>query len=450
MISTVIIIIAVFSAIAITGALILKFTKDKPVSAAKKVSPKNRSLLVKNATQKLKQNPNDIQTLSGLGNIYYEEHNWEKAMDVYKTLSKLASSNPGKIDKFECNLRYGISALKANKHEDAINGLTAARKLKPSNSAVNYNLGLILFEQKNYEQAISVLRIAVQENPDNAQAQKYLGLALQKSNHFRDALTAIRKALDTYPDDKDLLFALGESFRETGRTDSALKVFLRLRTDPVFGPHASLHSGIIHAQMSMNTNAAEDFEIGIKHKNVPENIFLETRYHYAILLIKMQQPGRAIALLKEIQQVKPGYKDISQLIDSYQELNDNINLQAYMLAGQSDFIMLCRKIVSHFYANASVKITEVTTSADFADIITEIDTGKWEDTVIFRFFRSQGTVGELALRDLHGKIKDLKAGRAICFCAGMFSEESKRFTEGRPIDLYSRDALKRVLDRTNS
>ena len=174
------------------------------------------------------------------------------------------------------------------------------------------------------------------------------------------------------------------------------------------------------------------------------------RYRYALLLIKMQELGRATVLLKDIQRIRPGYKDVSTLIARYQELNNNRNLQTYLLANQSEFTMLCRKIVSQFYTNAKVKVTEISVLGDYTDIVTDIDTPKWADIVIFRFFRSQGVIGELSLRDLYGRIKDLKAGRGICFSAGMFSEESKRFIEGRPIDLYNKDSLKRILDRVDS
>ena len=69
----------------------------------------------------------------------------------------------------------------------------------------------------------------------------------------------------------------------------------------------------------------------------------------------------------------------------------------------------------------------------------------FRSVVIFRFFRSQGTVGELLMRDLHARIKDLKAGKGICLSAGVFSEESRRFTEGRPINMYDKDRLNKIL-----
>ena len=176
----------------------------------------------------------------------------------------------------------------------------------------------------------------------------------------------------------------------------------------------------------------------------------ELLYKMAVTLIKYQDIPRALGTLKDLQKITPGYKDVPALILRYQELNQNKNLQTYLMAVQSEFVSLCRKIVVQFYPGAKVKITDISVFADYTDIVSEIDTPKWSDIVIFRFFRSQGSVGELLLRDFHGRIKDLKAGKGICMSAGVFSDESRRFTEGRPIDLFDKDQLNRILNSVDS
>ena len=308
--STIITFAVVAVAIALVAVLLFQLTKGKSGgSSEKKPQVKNRSAILKSASQKLAQNPRDIQALTAVGDIYYEEESWEKALGIYNTLASLASSHPGKVNEFECTLRTGICALKLNRLDVATKSLVAARNLSPSNTEANFHLGTLYFMQKNYEKAIPMLRIASQTTPQNTQALKYLGIALQKTGHYKEAITALRKVLDAYPGDKDLLFSVGECFYETGIMDNALKIFLHLRPDPTFGPQASLYSGIIHTQMEIPAKAIEDFEIGLKHQNAPQNIYVEIRYRYALLLIKMQDISRATTLLREIQKVHPGYKD---------------------------------------------------------------------------------------------------------------------------------------------
>ena len=119
------------------------------------------------------------------------------------------------------------------------------------------------------------------------------------------------------------------------------------------------------------------------------------------------------------------------------------------MAGQSEFVGLCRKIVARFYPKAKVKILDITVLSAHTDIVAEIDAPRFSDTVIFRFFRSQGTVGELLLRDFHSRLRETKGGTGVCMTAGTFTEESVRYVEGRPIDLYDKTKLSAVLNSLN-
>lgn len=415
----------------------------------KREKRKDRGTVIREASRRLASNPRDPEGLSAMGNIHYQDQDWEKAYPIYEILVDLAPGHP-KLDEFESSLRFGVAAVKTNRLQEAIKGFLLARKIKANHFEVNYNLGYICYLQKEYEKAVPFLRQALITDPENVLAQRYMGFSLHKTHRYRDALAYLKKAIDLQPDDKESLFAMAECLFESGAVDRSLKIFSHLRPDPVLGPQSALYSGVIHAQMNQHDKAALDFEIGLKHENIPKEIANELMYKMAVTLIKIQDISRALSTLKDLQKLTPGYKDVPTLILRYQELNQNKNLQTYLMSVQSEFVTLCRKIVVQFYPGAKVKITDISVFADYTDIVSEIDTPKWSDIVIFRFFRSQGSVGELLLRDFHGRIKDLKAGKGICMTAGQFSDESRRFTEGRPIDLYDKDHLNRILNAVDS
>lgn len=433
------------------GALILLsfLGRKKDAKGPKKERRKDRATIIREATRRLAQNPRDPEGLSAIGGIHFQEQDWEKAYASYEVLIDLAPSHP-KLDEFECALRFGIAAVKTNRLQEAVKGFLIARKLKPNHFEVNYNLGYICYQQKEYEKALPFLKQAILTDPENLLAQRYMGFSLHMAHRYRDALPYLKKALDLQPDDKEALFAMAECLFECGATERALKIFMHLRPDPVLGPQSALYAGIAHIQTNQNDKAVIDFDIGLKHENIPQDIANDLRYKLAITLIKTQDLARSLTVLKEIQRITPGYKDVPALIVRYQELNQNKNLQIYLMAVQSEFVTLCRKIVIQFFPGAKVKITDISVFADYTDILAEIDTPKWSDIVIFRFFRSQGSVGELLLRDFHARIKDLKAGKGICLSAGIYSEESRRFTEGRPIDLYDKDRLNKILNAVDS
>ena len=439
-----VVIISLFIIIAVVAVATVAMTGLKGRETLS-VGKKNKAAVIREATKRLAQNPNDSAALLMVGDIYFQDQDWEKAYASYAPLlDQMGERIPS--EQFEISLRYGISAMKTDRFAEAKKGLLLAKNINPNHFEINYNLGYIYYTQKEYEKAVPFLRKALLTQPDNVMTLKYLGYTLQSLRKYQEALPSLKKVLDVQPDNKEALFAMGECFYEIGSNDQALKIFTHLRVSPEIGSRAALYAGLIRMRANQLEKAIEDFEIGLKHDSIPLDIMNELRYNLATARIKTQDLQKALVQLKEIQTVSPGYKDVASLIMRYQELNQNKNLHTYLMAGQSEFVGLCRRIVSRFFPNAKVKILDISVLATYTDIVAEIDTPKWADLVIFRFFRSQGSVGELVLRDFHGRIKEMKAGKGICMTAGTFTEEARRFTEGRPMDLFDKNRLNKVLN----
>ncbi|MDR1212227.1 MAG: tetratricopeptide repeat protein [Spirochaetaceae bacterium] len=402
---------------------------------------KDRDTVIKNANKRLSQNPRDPEALRDLAGMYYQDQAWDKAYKMYETLIGLATNHPG-VDEFEINLRYAISALHLNLLNEAYKGFAVARSLKQDDFEVNFNLGKLEFQRNNYEKAIQHLNQARTLDPEHAPTLRCLGHALFKIKKYKEALAFIRKAIELAPDDKESLFTLAECYYEVNQTDQALRIFGHLRPDPAMGPSACLFSGSINFKNHRFDKAVEDFEIGLKHQNVKSEIRFELKYRLASVLLRQQDIGMALSYLREIQDVHPNYKDVPLLIAKYQELNANKNMQIYLMAPSAEFVALCRKIVLNYFPRAKIKIANIEVNKnEWADILAEVDTPKWSDLVMFRFIRSQGSVGELIVRDFHSHLKDVKAGKGLCLSVGNFTDEAKRYTEARLIDLIGKEKL---------
>ncbi|MEE8440122.1 MAG: restriction endonuclease, partial [Spirochaetia bacterium] len=127
----------------------------------------------------------------------------------------------------------------------------------------------------------------------------------------------------------------------------------------------------------------------------------------------------------------------------------NKNLQTYLMAPASEFVGLCRRIVTSYFAKSIVKITDINVNrTESADLLAEIRTPKWEDVTLFRFMRTTGQTGELVLRDLQSRMKELRAGRGFCLSAGAFSEGAEAFVEARFVDLVSKDSFLKILQKS--
>lgn len=429
----------------ILGVLIIIGGKKSNGAAVKSPRMKDRAIIIRDANKRLAQDPHDPDGLEAMGNLYYQEHLWEKAMPIYAILIDLAVQHP-RLNQAEAALRLGICALKLNNPTEAVKSLFIARKLDPINFEINFNLGKAYFLTGDFDKALPVLKQAFTANPDSVETQKYLGESLVKLRKFREALPFLKAVLELEPDNKEILFTMAECLSESGAHDRALKIFSHLRADPEFGSQACQYAGIIHLSVNQTEKAIEDFEIGLKHQNVPLDLQNDLKYRLASCYIKTQNLSGAIVYLKEIQSVTSGYKDVATLLSRYSELNQNKNLQSYLIGGNSDFVALCRKMVQVFFRGSRVKFIDIEVQLDHAEILTDIDTPKWQDIVIFRFYRSTGVIGELLIRDFHAKIREAKAGRGICLTAGTYSEESFKFTEGRPIDLLDKTKLNKILN----
>jgi tetratricopeptide (TPR) repeat protein len=409
---------------------------------------KNQGAAIREANKRLAQNPNDPDALYVLASAYFDEGNWDKAMKTYENLIDNAS---GKIQEgehqFEIYKRYGMSAHKLKMTEQAYKGLSTARTQRQDDFEVNYELGVLEFDRKNYEKAVMLLQQAGKQNPDSPAVLRYLGHALFRLKKPKEAMSFIRKAIDLAPDDKESLYTLGECYHEANQTEQALRIFNHLRADPVMGPDACLIAGTIHLDTRKHEAAIQDFEIGLRHQNIKADVLAELRYRLSTTYIKMNEINKAIPILKQLQAENSSYKDVNVLLSKYIELNANQNLQIYLMGSSADFVALCRKIVMTYFPKAKVKITNISVNkSEWADILAEIDTPKWSDLIMFRFIRSQGSIGELIVRDFHSHLKEVKAGKGVCISVGNYTEEAKRYTEARLIDLIEKAQLQAIFN----
>jgi tetratricopeptide (TPR) repeat protein len=415
-------------------------------------SGKNRASIMKNVERRLSQNPRDPEALSALGDVYYQDEAWDKSMRTYENLVDILTAAPAAdIDLFEIHLRYALSAMRLNMTEQAYKGFSMARSIRQDNFEVNYNLGHLEFERKNYEKALQLLQQARIIDPESPAVLRDMGHAFFRLKKPKEAMNYIRKAIDLAPDDKESLYTLAECYYEANQTDQALRIFNHLRADPTMGPSACLIAGTICIESRQNEQAIQDFEIGLRHQNIKVDILAELRYKLATTYLKQNEIGKAIPLLKILSLENQSYKDVNVLLSKYQELNANKNLQIFTLSPSADFVALCRKIVMIHFARAKVKVVNISVNKnEWADILAEINTPKWSDLIMFRFIRNQGSIGELIVRDFHSHLKEVKAGKGVCMTVGNFTEEAKRYTEARLIDLVEKERLSAILNSVDA
>ena len=409
---------------------------------------KDSQTIIRSANRALAQNPKDVDSLQELGEVYFSDQNWEKAATVYSKLADLVATSPG-LNEPSILMRHGLASMQLKKYQDAYRSLVLASRDLKEVFEIDFNLGQLEIKRRNYERAASLLESAHKLRPEHVPTIRFLGQALFRVKRFSDAIGLLRKVVQAQPDDKESLFFLGQACYELGQLDQAVKIFHQLRTDPVYGPRSALIAGSLNLKSALYSEAELDFQIGLKHPTVQPEVMLELKYRLAATYTKMQEVDTALILLREIFQVNPGYKDVPQQIERGRELAGTKNLQVYLMAPASEFVGLCRRIVASHVPNSTTKITDISVNrAESADILAEVNTAKWEDVALFRFMRTTGQTGELVVRDLQSRMKELRAGRGFCISAGAFSDGAESYVEARFIDLVDKEAFLKILQRT--
>lgn len=405
---------------------------------------KSQAQIMKEAARRLSKNPHDPAGLVPLGDVYFTNSLWDKAITVYNNLIHLSATNT-EIDAFTANLRAGICLVQLQKYHEALGSLSMAYKLNSRDYDVNYYLGYTFYMTNVFDKAAPCFKKALMIKPDATGVYLMLGQSLYKSHHFRDSLPYFKKALDEDPGNKEALFGMADAMAEEGFGDKAIKVFMHLRADPTYGARSCLQAGIYHAKNNDLENAIQDFEIGLKHADIPVDVKLELQYHLAQCYFSINKMAQGLNNLRLIRDVNPNYKDVNALINRYQELSQNKNLQVYLSSSTTDFVTLCRKIISVIYHSDRIKIQDISVGPVFTDVLANINAGKWEDLEVFRFFRTTSSTGEIYIRDFHGHMHDINADKGFCITAGEFSEEAHKFAEGRPLDLIEKTHLTKLL-----
>lgn len=111
------------------------------------------------------------------------------------TAVRLEISDAAMPAKARKDAKHGVSALKSGKWDEASKRLSAAYKVAPENSDLNFLLGFLYFQKKDYGRAADFLGSAASLSPSNVQALTLLGrLSLQQDDYGR-AVSNLEKAV---------------------------------------------------------------------------------------------------------------------------------------------------------------------------------------------------------------------------------------------------------------
>jgi tetratricopeptide (TPR) repeat protein len=148
----------------------------------------------------IRTDQSDWTDFSELGFSYY---NLNRPDEAIQSLQKAASMKPGQAVVTEyigkSYFKKGVDALKAKNYPQAIDALTKAKEINPSDGYISYNLAEAYLFQKRYPEAEKALIQAVTAMPKSADVYMRMGLVFEKQKKWDMALNSYKKANEIKP-----------------------------------------------------------------------------------------------------------------------------------------------------------------------------------------------------------------------------------------------------------
>jgi cytochrome c-type biogenesis protein CcmH/NrfG len=131
---------------------------------------------VKQLTDKIKQNPKDFDSIVELGNMNFDQKNYDDAINMYK---KALAIRP---DALNVRTDMGTAMFYLNRYDDAIATFQEVLKTDPNNAQSLFNLGVAMLHGKNDpKRALEYWQKLVETNPNHPQAE-FVRQQIQKLN----------------------------------------------------------------------------------------------------------------------------------------------------------------------------------------------------------------------------------------------------------------------------
>lgn len=161
-------------------------------------------------------NPNAIEPMVALGDIYRSKENYAEAAAQYSHAIEVA----GKTAPSHWSLYYarGICNERLGKWSDAERDLKTALKLSSDHPLVLNYLGYSWIEQgAHLKEALAMIEKAVELRPTDGFIVDSLGWAHYRLGDYARAVQVLQRAVELEPDDSTINDHLGDAFWKVGR-----------------------------------------------------------------------------------------------------------------------------------------------------------------------------------------------------------------------------------------
>ena len=166
----------------------------------------NFTTAVKMFEDLLDENPSLTPAILGLGNVYVDMGELNKAEPTFARAARLEPGN------FDAQFGHGEVLQMLGKLVESIRAYQRALSVKPDSTQVLVNMTTAYLELDMNRSAITAARRAVELSPDDGRARADLGVAYQREGLFDDAIEQYERAVEILGSDPRIVRNLVECY----------------------------------------------------------------------------------------------------------------------------------------------------------------------------------------------------------------------------------------------
>jgi tetratricopeptide (TPR) repeat protein len=304
----------------------------------------------------------------------------------------------------------------------------------------------MFFNANNNDKAAAYLKKSVSCNNKYGQSYYFLGQIYYRMGNYQEAKQMFLESIKLEQNSYRSHYFLGLVLRQLGDYEWAVKEFEVAQRDDDIKVKCFLAKGTCFLEREHLPKAVIEFERGLKFAKRGSDTELNLRYFLAEAQEKMRDLHSAISNWEKIAEVNRNFRDVQDKLKSYSEFRQDDSIKDFMIAGLAQFEHLTRKICESM--GLMILDIDIISDTEIEIIATETE-GKWRNTRrsnrIIRIIRTTDTVTDKLLRKINENMKPKNATRAIIISTGEFSQAAVDFSNTRPIELYGKSELVKLL-----
>lgn len=184
------------AAVLVCSALLLLGGWQSPACAQDETDPTvaETTARIAELTELVGSDPENIELLIDLGNLYYENNMLDQALAAYERAASVDSTHAG------AHLNLGAVLSDMGDFQRAIEELNRASELEPENALILSTLGSAYYGRSRFAEAFDMYQLALSLDPRSVEAHFNLGVAFADAQMFDEAIREWQEVMAIDPD----------------------------------------------------------------------------------------------------------------------------------------------------------------------------------------------------------------------------------------------------------